>query len=166
VTGGKYSWSAEDGKLTLTGLASTWDEDADPAADDPVEVDVMAMDEGGLSLEVTFMLSVNAPPTLSDAAADVARSVEFTLGATTGNVLINQAGAVALFDDPENDTVVAAFESSNTAIITVDAAAGTVTPVSRGTTKITVTGTTGVQGTPHDDGLGQSAKIEYTVTVK
>ena len=166
VTNGKYSWSVEDGKLTLTGLVSTWDEDADPAADDPIEVDVKAVDEDGLSLEVTFMLSVNALPTLSAAAADVDTSVEFTLGATAGLSLITQAGAVALFEDPEGDDVVATFESANDSIITVDTSSGVVVPVSRGRTTITVTGTTGVQSTPDDDGLGQSAKIEYSVTVK
>ena len=161
----KYSWSVMDGKLTLTGLASTWNADADVPADAPVEVDVMAMDEGGLSLEVTFMLSVNAPPTLSKAADEVDTSVEFTLGATAGLTLINQAGAVALFEDPEGDTVVASFASANESIITVDATTGTVTPVSRGTTTITVTGTTGSQDNT-TTGLGQSAKIEYSVTVK
>jgi len=161
ATDGKYSWSVKDGKLTLTGLASTWG----TSADDPVDVDVMATDEGGLSLEVTFTLSVNAPPMLSDAAADVDTSVEFTLGATAGLSLITQAGAVALFEDPESDTVAAAFESANTAIITVSESEGTVVPVSRGTTTITVTGTTGTQGADAG-GLGQSAKLEYTVTVK
>ena len=166
ATGGKYSWTANDGKLTITGLASTYDEDADPAADDPIEVDVMAEDEGGLSLEVTFMLSVNAPPMLSESAADIDSSVEFTLGATTGLSLISQLGAVALFDDPEGDTVVATFASANTAIITVGASDGAVVPVSRGTTTITVTGATGAQDNTDTDGLGQSAEIKYTVTVK
>ena len=31
----KFSWDAEDGELTLTGLESTWDADATNAADEP-----------------------------------------------------------------------------------------------------------------------------------
>ena len=159
---GKYSWSVKDGKLMVTGLASTYG----AAADAPVDVDVMATDAGGLSLEVTFMLSVNAPPMPSSSAAGVDKSVEFTLGSSGGVLsLITQAGAVALFEDPESDTVVATFESSNTSIITVDESSGAVVPVSRGTTTITVTGTTGTQASD-TGGLGQSAKIDFTVTVK
>ena len=160
--GVKFSWTQEDGKLTLTGLESTWDADAATPAFVPVEVDVTAEDEGGLSLEVTFTLNVNAPPGLSDLAADVETDVEFELG-TTGNTLITQAGAVALFDDPEDDTVAATFESSNDSIISVDANSGAVTPVSRGQATITVTGTTGEVNT--EAGLGQSAEIEYSITV-
>ena len=156
---GKYSWSVKDGKLMLTGLASTYG----ATADEPVKVDVMATDKGGLSLKVNFTLSVNAPPMLSAAADDLSKSVEFTVGQTTGLQLITADAAAALFEDPENDTPVATFSSANPAIATVTA--GTVGPVARGTTTITVTGTTGTQGTDAG-GLGQSAKLEFTVTVK
>ena len=160
--GVKFSWSAEDGKLTLTGLESTWD--ADDEAFDPVEVTVEAEDEDGLSFELTFMLNVNSPPTLSKLADGIATDVEFELG-TSDNSLINQDGAAALFDDLEDTVVVATFASSNDSIITVDADNGTVVPVSRGSTTITVTGTTGMQGS-NTGGLGQSAEIEYSITVK
>ena len=167
ATGGKYSWSVEDGKITLTGLASTWDEDADPAAeDDPVEVDVMAVDEGGLSLKVTFMLSVNAPPTLSDRVSDVDTTVTFKIGQPEAErTLITETAADALFKDLEGDTVDATFSSSNESIVTITTA-GLVTPVSRGRATITVTGTTGTQGTPDTDGLGQSAKLDYSITIE
>ena len=106
------------------------------------------------------MLTVNAPPTLSEAAADIERNIELPLN-TTGAALtlITAANAVALFDDPEDDTVTASFASSNVAVATVNA--GALTLVSRGRTTITLTGTTA-----GDLGLGQSTKIEYTVTVK
>ena len=45
-----------------------------------VEVRVKAEDEGGLSFEVSFTLTANAPPELADTADDVDTSVEFTLG--------------------------------------------------------------------------------------
>ena len=46
----KFSWTADGGKLTLTGLASTMGE----TADEPVEVEVTAEDDDGLSLELNL----------------------------------------------------------------------------------------------------------------
>jgi hypothetical protein len=43
--------------------------------------------------------------------------------------------------------------------------AGAVTPVAKGTAKITLRGTTGTVGSPDTDGLGQFAEIEFTVTI-
>ena len=162
----KFSWSAKDGKLTLTGLESTWNAGATPtAAHEPVEVDVTATDGGGLKSTLTFMLSVDGPPTLADNAQGLNTMVEFTLG-TTGNTLITATGAAALFEDAEQDTITASFSSSNTSVATIGATDGTVTPVSRGSATFTVRGTTGVVGTPDNDGLGQYAEIEYSITVK
>ena len=155
----KFSWTAKGDTLTLTGLVSTMGE----TADEPVEVEVTAVDGDELSLALTFMLSVNAPPTLSELADDVTTDVKFTLG--TASNLITPTAAAALFEDPEKDMVAASFSSSNESIVMITEQ-GAVTPVSRGRATITVTGKTGADSGTTGDGLGQSAKIEYSVTVE
>ncbi len=166
-TSGKYSWANDKGKLVLTGLVSTWDPDEGAnGAHDPVEVRVKATDNEGLASDTyTFTVTVDAPPALSENAPGFARSVEYELG-TTGNTLITQAGAVLLFKDPEGIAAVAAFDSSNEAVVTIDPSTGAVTPVSRGNAVFTITGTTGEVNNTDTDGLGQSAKIEVSVTIK
>jgi hypothetical protein len=160
---GKYSWDADQGMLTLTGLAPTWDEEADPAAADaPVMVKVKAEDGDGLSLEVSFMLSVNAPPTLSENAEALVKSVEITVG-TEPTSLITAEGAALLFKDVEDDTVVASFGSSNDSVVTITAA-GVMAPVSRGTATITITGTTGMED-DDEGGLGQKETLDIAVQV-
>ena len=164
---GKYSWDADQDMLTLTGLAPTWDEEADPAAADaPVMVKVKAEDGDGLSLEVSFMLSVNAPPTLSENAGEVSRNRDFTLGATgVTPTIITVEAARALFEDIEGDTVLPTFTSSNDSVVTIVAATGVIELVSEGSSTITITGTTGAEGSPDDDGLGQKETFDIAVNV-
>lgn len=156
---GEFTPSYDKGKLTLTGMKRT---------KDPVEIDVMATDMHGLSSKkYRFELTVNAAPMLSEEAAALVRSIMIEFGAATSTSLFADAtAAMAAFTDADEDTVAVTFKSANTGIVTVDGAGGTLTPKARGTTTVTATGTTGVQGTPDDDGLGQYAMIEFTVTVK
>ena len=161
----KFSWSAEDGKLTLTGLVSTWNASATPdPAHAPVEVDVTATDDDGEERTLSFMLRVDAPPTVKDSASDLSTDVEFTMGQTTGLTLIAPTAAAALFEDTEGSTIEASYSSSNTSIIAVNDQ-GVVAPAGRGNAVITVKGTTG-DGDDDTDGLGQFAEIKYNVTVK
>ncbi len=160
--GTSYSWNDEgEGKLKLTGQMRTGD---------PVDVDVTAMDEDGLEIEARFTLDVNGPPTLSDNAAQINRSITIPANPATGvtlEVFADQAAAIEAFTDPDMDTVVVTFESKNVAVVEVSGGdGGTLTPNSRGTATVVATGTTGIVGTPDTDGLGQYVTLEFTVTVE
>ena len=161
--GSSYSWSDEgEGKLKLTGLTRTAD---------PVEVDVTAKDGDGLELKARFTLDVNGAPTLSDKAAALDRSVTIPGAGTPASgvavsLFANQEAAMLAFEDPDEDVVAVTFMSDNDAVVTVTAAAGgTLTPRARGTTTVYAIGTTG-DGTDDTTGLGQYAKLAFTVTVE
>ena len=158
--GGSYAWKDEgEGKLRLTGLMRT---------DDPVEVDVTATDEDGLELKVRFTLDVNAPPTLSEDAAALTKNVETTLG-TNVNLFADADAAVRAFADADGDTVAVTFMSDNEAVVEIGTGAGGVLePQGRGTAKVYAIGTTGAVGeaSGSEAGLGQYAKLAFTVTVK
>ncbi len=153
---GHLTWEDQgEGKLLLTGVSGT-------DADTPVEVDVTATDSDGQDRTLRFNVIVDAAPTISEAGAAVQRTITLmptdtysVLGAVAGN--IDDA-----FEDDQDVTV--AFESANVLIATVDATSGQVTAQAQGTTTVTATGTTGGVSTD-TNGLGQSVKIEFTITV-
>ena len=162
---GKYSWRVEDEELTLIGLQSTWDADADPdAVDDPIMVEVKAEDANGLSIEVSFMLTVNAAPTVGDDADGVDRSIEIARDAT-GDALILMSGtnAAGLFEDTEGDVRTGSFTSSTDSIVEINETTGVMELGARGTATITVRGTTGTES-QEVGGLGQYA--EFTISVR
>ena len=154
----RVGWSADGADVTLTGMASTWNADANPPAENPVIVKLKATDEGKLSAEVSVQVAVNAPPMVSKDGAAVDRMVKTNFG-TPVTLSSSPAG---LFTDPEGDTITVSAQSSNEAIATVEDTL-VVTPIARGTVTITVTGrTAGTQA----DGLWQEATMEFTVMVE
>ena len=166
----KYRWRFDkaEQELILTGLQSTWDADADGgAADDPVTVKVKATDsEGRSSDEVSFMLTVNAAPTVGDDADDVDKNIEIARDASEGTLnLMTAAQAADLFEDTEGDDIAGSFESSNDSIVTISDA-GVMTLGARGTATIMVRGTTGDDLDEDDAGLGQYAEFNIRVRVK
>ena len=83
ATSSNFSWDRnDDGMIVLTGLSTTWvaDTDAEQTGNQPghklITVKIKAEDSGGLSREATFMLRVNAQPTVSEGAAAVVRTLE------------------------------------------------------------------------------------------
>ena len=154
---GHLSWSDEgDGKLVLTGMMATAS---------PVEVDVTATDSDGLTSTLRFNVVVDAAPTVSEDGQAVSKTIEIDMVGATREVFDTTAAAQNAFMDTQTPTI--SFESANESIVTVaDTDGGLLTGAGRGTTTVTMRGTTGTQGTPHDDGLGQFAEIVFTVTVK
>ena len=62
-TGAEYATVELTGSvLTITGLKSTWDSDASPAAHVPVSIEIEATDPGGLSVKRTFRATVDGAP--------------------------------------------------------------------------------------------------------
>jgi hypothetical protein len=152
-----FSWVLnDDGMIVLTGLVSTYDADAETPVDEPITVKVKAEDKSGLSNEVTIMLSVNKAPEMSEGAASVVRTLEVGVG-SEGTGMLSTSGA-SLFTDFEDDARTISWETSNDAIATVTG--GTVTGVARGPVTITA------KATSNEDGLEQTATIDFSVTVK
>ena len=151
---GHFSWEDQgEGKLLLTGLTGMTD---------PIEVDVTATDSDMQSRTLRFNVTVDAAPTASDEGAAVQRSITLMPGDTYSVLGATQDNIVGAFKDDQ--TVAVAFTTANNLIATVDGSSGQVTAQAKGTTTVTATGTTG--GVDSDtNGLGQSVKIEFTITV-
>ena len=162
TSSGRVSASVIGRKVTLTGIAPTYN-DKTPPEDEPAIVTITAMDPGKLSVMRDLMVTVDGPPRIAERMAS---SYEVQLG--TNNVqsdrtIIGNVGDY--FDDPEdtdnsNATTAYQLKSSNPAFASV--ADGTVTSVavtakSVGTTTITVTAT---------DGRGQTSTQSFTLHVK
>ena len=102
----KVGWSASaDGSaVTLTGMASTWDKDRKNDRNEavpghaPVTVKLKATDMGELSTEVSVLVAVNGPPTLSEGAAGVGRSAKTKVGEEVSLSTV----PLGLFTDPED----------------------------------------------------------------
>jgi hypothetical protein len=162
TSSGMVSVSASGRKVTLTGIAPTYN-DKTPPEDEPAIVTITAMDPGGLSVMRDLMVTVDGPPRIAERMAS---SYEVQLG--TNNVEADRtviANLVDYFDDPEDasDNIANTtyqLKSSNPAFASVVATSVTSVAVrakSVGTTTITVTAT---------DSRGQTSTQSFTLHVK
>ena len=156
----------DDGAIKLIGMASTYDDDENTAPADvwkkPITVTVEATDSKGLSTQISVLVNVNAPPTISEDA--VALATPHSVETTVGDAVTITTNAAELFTDPEEDALVLTHHSSSTGILTSAWAQASppwelvVTGVARGTDKVLLKART-------PDGLWQYVEIEFTVTV-
>ncbi len=140
--------SSDEGVATVSvaGSAVT----VTPASRGTATVTVTATDEDGSSVTQTFLTTVaNSVPQA------VGTLTPLSLRLVDGAATVDVSGA---FSDPDNDDFTFSASSSNTAVatVTVGGAVVTVTPVSGGTTDVTVTATDEANG---------SATQEFEVTV-
>ena len=150
---------AADGfKLTITGLASTWNPKggSGTGAHEPAEVMIRATDRNDLSVKRLLAITVDAAPA-------VKRTIPNRTLEDDGVVFIAAVGIANFFSDDSNDAVTvvtpAATSDSDVATALVDNAGNlAVTPLNSGTATITVTGTEGTT-------LNQQVKTSFTVTV-
>ena len=118
---------------------------------------VKAVDKNGLSNEVTIMLSVNKAPEMSEGAASVMRTLTVGVGDGETGMITGDPGS--LFTDMEENTLTITFDSGNEAIATVSNE-GVVTGIARGSATITA------KATSDEDGLLQTATIDFSITVE
>ncbi len=131
-----------DGKLTITGVKSTWDADATPPKHKPVPVVLTATDTGGLKDEITLYVWVDGAPEVKTTGGEYADAHTLDLGDdSAGKAVIN--GLVDFFSDPEARDVTAVTgdvstnaENIATAAINADGDL-VVTPVNQGRAVIT-----------------------------
>jgi hypothetical protein len=154
-TSSMVSVNADGKKLTITGLASTWDADADPAADDPAEVMIRATDKNGLYVDRALEITVDAAPT-------VKRQIQNRTLKDEGMAVDVARSIATFFADAETDLGATdiGHESSDETTATVSLESGNlqVTPLNPGTTMITVTAT-------ETSGYEQSVSQTFMVTV-
>ena len=131
---------SKTGELTVTGVKSTWDADADTPIHKPVPVEFTATDPGGLTETLTAYVWVDGAPVQTSNAPLRAR---YTVRQSEGPT--DLLGSIAgFFTDPEGAAIVALTDddvsSSNELVATADinGAALRVTPVNQGSTTITV----------------------------
>ena len=126
----KVSAVEADGRVTLTGMSSTWDPgdlDATPAVDaefKPVTVNLVATDSKGLETKASVTVNVDAAPSLSDVGTAIngaTYNVEGTYTLTTGD-------GVAFFKNEtiSGVTLAVAAAPANTGIATVGTNGGIV----------------------------------------
>ena len=148
----------DDGMIVLTGLMSTYNPESEETdKDEPITVKIKAEDKNGLSNEVTIMLSVNKAPEMSEGAASVMRTLTVGVGDGETGMITGDPGS--LFTDMEENTLTITFDSGNEAIATVSNE-GVVTGIARGSATITAKATSG------EDGLLQTATIDFSITVE
>ena len=158
---GKLSFSDEgDGKITITGLEANAEN---------IEVDVTAVDEDGQDFTFRVLVVVDAAPTISEAGQALTKTIKIGVGGTATAIFETLVAAQGAFADADDgQTIAISATSQNESIVTVADAAtngGRLTGVGRGTTTVTVRGTSGtLDGATA--GLGQYAEIVFTVTVE
>ena len=132
----------KEGDLTVTGVKSTWDADADTPIHKPVPVEITATDPGGLTEKLTIFVWVDgAPAQPANSPLRDTYTVKQSDGPT--DVIGNIAG---FFADPEGAATTALTDadvSSNNELVAtaaINGAALRVTPVNQGRATITVYG--------------------------
>ena len=158
----------DDGAIKLIGMASTYDDDENTAPADvwkkPITVTVEATDSKGLSTQISVLVNVNEPPTITtnQVTAGIPRSVETTVPTTPEPVIITTDPA-KLFIDPEDDDRLLSVESSNPGIANPEIEPGPgalkVHGIARGTATVTLKARSPAAG------LWQEVTMEFTVTV-
>ncbi|MDE0023953.1 MAG: hypothetical protein OXP69_06000, partial [Spirochaetaceae bacterium] len=152
------------GKITLMGMESTWDADANTPVHSSVRVNLMARDTKGLETKAAVMVNVDAAPSLTALGQRI-------MGATfdiDGSRVISITNGTAFFDDDNADggtapdvAVTGAPENTNIARLN---------PTDLGT-GVVVEGVTAGHSTTikleatETEGMGQTAEIEFTVNV-
>ena len=135
-TGAEYATVELTGSvLTVTGLKSTWDDDASPAAHVPIQIEVEATDPGGLSVKRTFRATVDGVPGVKDTGPPAVISKKAT--GTQGVVV---RGLASFFEDPEDATItIVGATLAPTQLGTVDVDSGNLrlTPNNQGQATIT-----------------------------
>ena len=155
----KASVAADGFKLTITGLASTWNPKGGTGgagAHEPAEVMIRATDRNDLYVERLLAITVDAAPA-------VKRTIPNRTLEDDGVVFIAAVGIAKFFSDDSNTPVdvvmsVATSDSDVAMALVDDKGDLVVTPRNSGTATITVTG---MEGTT----LGQQVKTSFTVTV-
>jgi hypothetical protein len=143
-------------RLVVRGIASTWDATLETPAHDPVEVVVVATDDGELTVRGKAQITVDGAPTLKSAIPGGTVSQ----GATTNTYVIQDVSG--FFEDPEGATLTFMAESDNTnaAMVEVSTNMVTVTRNAPGTAEITVTASEPSGGNDPQ----QTVKGTFTVT--
>ena len=113
-----------DGKsITVTGLKSTWDADASPAAHVPVKIELEITDPGGMTAESEINVTVDGAPQVGDTDPQDSASITKKAGSAASAVLNNLA---TFYSDPEG--------------VTATFAGVTVTPSVRGSAEVDASG--------------------------
>jgi hypothetical protein len=156
---GKLSFKDEgDGKLTITGLE---------AHAEDIAVDVTAVDDDGEESTFRVLIVVDAAPTISEDGQGVSKTIKISVGGEA-TAIFNTEDAVenAFADADDGQSIGVTFTSGNESIVTVtNADGGRLMGVGRGTTTVTMKGTSGTLD-GNTVGLGQYAEIVFTVTVE
>jgi hypothetical protein len=141
-------------RVVVKGVASTFDEDANPMAG-MVEVTIVATDEGGATVRGKANITVDGAPTADPLPGG-------TVSQATPTYLLDVEG---FFEDPEDEdltiTAVVTEATAKYASVVVSDTNVTVTRKAPGTAEITVTATEQTSG----DNPQQTAKGTVTVTV-
>ena len=164
----KVGYKMTDEGITLTGMDSTWDAAATPAAHSSVRVNLMARDTKGLETKAAVMVDVDAAPSLSDLGIALMGSTHNVDGVLT----LTSGDGTGYF---ENDGVTASTDlgvagsqgNASIAWVGTSATDGTI----NATTGVKVTGVTAGQSTTikltatESGGMAQTAELEFTVNV-
>ena len=106
------------GFLTITGIESTWDADADPAAHDPVMLTLNVEDTAGLTAETGYQIevTVDGAPVISGLRDSYALSIDENF--RPGVRLLAGTTQSHLYANPEGDseTVVLSYPSGDAAV--------------------------------------------------
>ncbi len=125
------------GELTVTGVKSTWDADADTPIHKPVPVEVTATDPGGLTEKLTILIWVDGAP---EEAENSPLREQYVIRQADGDATPVR-NVAAFFKDPEGGPIATTeVNSSNELVATATIASGnvSVTPLNPGTTTVTV----------------------------
>ena len=135
-TGAEYATVELTGSvMTVTGLKSTWDSDASPAAHVPIQIEVEATDPGGLSVKRTFRVTVDGVPGVKDTGPPAVITKKAT--GTQGVVV---RGLASFFEDPEDATITivgATLAPAQLGTVDVDSGNLRLTPNNQGAATIT-----------------------------
>ena len=157
----KVGYKMTDEGITLTGMDSTWDAAATPAAHSSVRVNLMARDTKGLETKAAVMVDVDAAPSLSD-LGNALMGASYNVDSDDGTLTLSSGNGAAYF---ENDQVTA------TLAFTVTATPSNTNIATAGVGPVRVTGVTAGQSTTikltatEDAGMQQTAELEFTVNV-
>jgi hypothetical protein len=101
---------SNDGKLVVTGVSSTWDAAADPAAHKAVDIEIMATDAGDLTAKMMVSVQVDGAPTYRGGLLST-----YNVAAGEEDKVI-VTGISGFFVDPEGEALTASvpLEASQT----------------------------------------------------
>ena len=147
-------------RVVVRGVASTWDADAGPpAAHDPVDVIIVATDEGGATVRGKAQIEVDGEPTATTVPGGTvsASQLTFTIGDVTGYFTDPDGGDDELTYEA---AVTGGDKNAVTAVIQTSGMGFIVTRNAPGTAEVTITATE----MDDNDGPEQSVKAVVTIT--